>query len=369
MLCSSIVTKAAKPSVAVVGLGFGSAFVPIYQAHPNVSGVAICETNAELLQSVGDRFGVERRYADLESLLADPEIDAVHLLTPVPLHFEQTLAVLDAGKHCACAVPMATSLEDLTRIVDKVRSTGLRYMMMETAVYTREYLYAQDLVESGKLGEITFLRGVYHQDLEADYPRYWWAQPPMHYATHAIAPVLALAKTRAVRVCCLGSGTLHPHIQQPNGTRYPLQTGIFRLEGTTAAAEVTKSWFQTARQYVEAFSIFGDRLGFEWQQLEDEDPVVYEMLPPNMNVRWRDVTGKRVEVPFRPDLLPAALAPFAEGGHGGSHPHLVHEFISSIVEGRPSAIDERTSANWCAPGICANESSLLEGEPVEIPGY
>ena len=49
-------------------------------------------------------------------VLKDETIDAVHLVTPIPLHADQSVAVLESGKHCACTVPMATSLEDIRRI-------------------------------------------------------------------------------------------------------------------------------------------------------------------------------------------------------------------------------------------------------------
>jgi predicted dehydrogenase len=270
--------------------------------------------------------------------------------------------------HCACAVPMATDLEGIRRIVDAERASGKNYMMMETGVYTREFLFAKDLLDRGELGTLTFLRGTYFQDLEGDYPDYWRAQPPMHYATHALGPVLALAKTSAEKVSCFGSGRLRPDIAVPGENTFPLQTAIFRLRNSEVAFEITKSWFQVARSYTEAFSVYGDRQGFEWQQLESESPVVFtleEVRP----VHRRDASARRVEPPFRPDLLPSELASFADGGHGGSHPHLVHEFVSSIVEGRRPSIDAVTAADWTAPGICANESSLMDGAPVMIPSF
>ncbi|CAN5622365.1 Gfo/Idh/MocA family oxidoreductase [soil metagenome] len=355
--------------IAVVGLGFGQAFVPIYQAHPDVARVGICETNPDLLASAGDRFGIERRHTSLEEVLADDAYDAVHLLTPVPLHVDQTFAILAAGKHVACAVPMATSLNDLHRIVAEVQRTGLKYMMMETGAYTREFLYARDLHERGELGNLTFLRGTYFQDLEGSYPDYWRAQPPMHYATHAVGPILALAKTRVERVCCLGSGRLRADIQQPGGNVFPLQTAVMRLAGTDIAVEVTKSWFQVARSYTEAFSVYGDQKGFEWQQIEHEEPILYTLEPLVPGHRGRHAHAERVSVPFRSDLLPSELASFADGGHGGSHPHLAHEFVSSIVENRSSVINEVVAADWTAPGICADLSSLREGEPVQVPVF
>ncbi|RYG32154.1 Gfo/Idh/MocA family oxidoreductase [bacterium] len=350
-------------------MGFGRDFVPIYQAHPNVKTVGICDPDPARLAEMGDRFGIQKRHASLEEVLQDDAYDAVHLLSPVPVHVEQTLAVLASGRHVACAVPMATSLEDLHRIVAEVRRTGLRYMMMETGVYTREFLYAQDLNERGELGNLTFLRGTYFQDLDGGFPDYWRAQPPMHYSTHAVGPILALAKTRVERVNCLGSGRLRKDIQMPGGNTFPLQTAIMRLAGTKLAAEVTKSWFQVARSYTEAFSVYGDRMGFEWQQMEEEAPIVYTLEPHRPEHRGRHASAERISPPYRPDLLPQELARFANGGHGGSHPHLVHEFISSIHEDRPSAINEVVAADWTAPGICADLSSLQEGESVRVPTF
>ncbi len=355
-----------KVRIAVIGLHFGAAFVPIYQSHPDVDQVALCDLNVERLNAVGERFGITARFTRLEDILASDTYDAVHLATPVPFHVEQTLAVLAAGKHCACAVPMATNIDDLQQIMRAQHRSGTNYMMMETTVYTREFLFAHDLVRRGELGALTFLRGTYFQDLEGDYPLYWRAQPPMHYATHVIAPILALADTRATKVCCFGSSRLRPDIQQPGGNSFPLQTAIFQLARDNLAAEVTRSWFQTARAYTESFSVYGDKRGFEWQ-LEHEDPLLFTLEPVQPAHRGRPVTATRVTVPDRADLLPDAIARFTQGGHGGAHPHLAHEFIRSIVERRTPAIDVLTSAEWTLPGICAHESARRGGEPVVIP--
>ena len=59
---------------------------------------------------------------------------------------------------------------------------------------------------------------------------------------------------------------------------------------------------------------------------------------------------------------------FAQGGgHGGSYPHMVHEFVSAIRERRRSAIDAETAANWTMAGICAHESAMNGGERVAVP--
>ncbi len=57
------------------------------------------------------------------------------------------------------------------------------------------------------------------------------------------------------------------------------------------------------------------------------------------------------------------------GGHHGSHPHLVHEFVRAIMEDRPAAIDAVTAANWTAAGICAHQSAMAGGAEVVVPAF
>src|SRR5213082_3018015 len=130
-----------KINVAIVGLGFGAEFIPIYQRHPNANVYAICQRNAQKLNEIGDAFDIEKRYTDYDELLKDPNIDAVHINTPIPDHASQSIKALKAGKHVACTVPMATTVEECRQIVALVEETGLTYIMMETVVYAREFLF------------------------------------------------------------------------------------------------------------------------------------------------------------------------------------------------------------------------------------
>ena len=144
---------AKKVNVAIVGLGFGAEFIPIYQRHPDAEMYAICQRNEENLNKIGDEFGVEKRYTSFDELLADKDVDAVHINSPIADHAWMSLAALQAGKHTACTVPMATTTKECLDIVQAEKESGKIYMMMETVVYSREFLYVKDLVESGKLGK------------------------------------------------------------------------------------------------------------------------------------------------------------------------------------------------------------------------
>ena len=65
-----------KVNIAIVGLGFGKEFIPIYQKHPNTNMYAICQRTKEKLNEVGEQYGVGRRYQSFEELIRDPKVDA-----------------------------------------------------------------------------------------------------------------------------------------------------------------------------------------------------------------------------------------------------------------------------------------------------
>ena len=67
---------------------------------------AIMDTNADFLSAVGEEFGIEKRYTDIDEMLSDKEIDAVYIATPVFCHKEQVYKAARAGKHVLLEKPM-----------------------------------------------------------------------------------------------------------------------------------------------------------------------------------------------------------------------------------------------------------------------
>ena len=100
-----------KINIAIVGLGFGKEFIPICQRHPDTHMYAICQRTGEKLNAIGAQFGIEKRYSSFEDLIRDPRVDAVHINSPIHLHAPQAVAALKAGKHVACTVPAATTVD------------------------------------------------------------------------------------------------------------------------------------------------------------------------------------------------------------------------------------------------------------------
>jgi predicted dehydrogenase len=369
-------TSTAVLKVGIVGLEFGAEFIPVYQQHPNAEMYAICQRTQSKLDEVGDRYGVDVRYTDYDAMLADPNIDVIHINTPLQLHADQVVAALEAGKHVGCTIPMATSVEDCKRIVDAQRRTGLTYMMMETTLYTREFLFVQDLYRSGRLGRLQFLRSSHHQDMTG-WPSYWDGMPPMYNATHAIGPTLGLAGHQAEYVQALGSGSVFESMKSQYGSPYAMESTHIRFLDSDVGAEVTRHLWAVAREYRESFDVYGAIRSFEWSQTEAGSHRIY------VGEEVHDI-----EIPDFADRLPAEIQSFTRagvygggaddeghrsftqgGGHGGSHPHLAHRLLMAVLGEQEAFPDAVYAANITASGILSHASAMAGGEKIYLPEW
>jgi predicted dehydrogenase len=247
-------------------------------------------------------------------------------------------------------------------------------MMMETVVYSREFLFVKEMYERGDMGRLQFLRASHQQEM-AGWPGYWEGLPPMHYATHCVGPVVALAGKDAGAVSCVGSGRIDEHLIPKYGSPFAIESCHIQFRDSDLAAEVTRSLFNTARQYRESFDVYGSKKSFEWTLVEHEQSVVHIGEVP-----------ERVSIPDYAHLLPEPIQSFTTGGvydgddnqhlsfiqgsgHGGSHPHLVHEFLTALAEKRQPFPNAKQSANITCVGILAHQSALNGGVRMEMPEF
>ena len=362
-------------NAALVGLGFGAEFLPIYQSHPLVNVLAICRRNEAELKKMGEALGIERLYTQFDDVLADPDIDFVHINSPIGDHAWMSIAALEAGKHVMCTVPMATTVAECEKICQLVADTGLKYMMAETVVYSREFLFIKEMVDQGQFGDIQYLQASHPQDMDG-WPEYWESMIPMHYATHVVSPVLGLMDHRAEYVSCFGSGRVRDEIREKSGNQFAVESCHIKLVDSDVSAHIWRFLYDTARQYRESFDVYGTKKSFEWTLIEGEPHVMHTAKRPEPEI------PEKVEIPDFAHRLPAEIQKFTQsiedvghlsfvqgGGHGGSHPHLVNEFVQSLSADRDPWPNAATSANWTCVGILAHESAIAGGEILRLPEF
>ena len=131
--------------------------------------VAVGSRRRETADTFGDEFNVARRYDSYEALVSDPDVDAVYVGTPHPMHFENASLALHHGKPVLVEKAFTMNGAEASELVDLARQRGL--FMME-AMWTRflpHVVALRDLVNSGVLGELVMV--------EADHGQ-WFAEDP-----------------------------------------------------------------------------------------------------------------------------------------------------------------------------------------------
>lgn len=161
-------------------------------------------------EAITTRFG-GCAFSSLQDLLADPLVDAVHVLTPTRHHVETALACLEAGKHVLIEKPVAESKEDIARLQQAAKRSGRVCMPGHNYIYVPSLQRARRLVQNGQLGKIAslwILYNIFHsEDVAAIYGGVLRAVC-MH---HAYSLLYLLGRPR--RVSSMTSRVHYQHLQ------------------------------------------------------------------------------------------------------------------------------------------------------------
>jgi predicted dehydrogenase len=339
-----------KVRVGLVGYGachFGAAFG--FQNHPNVAVVAVSDLIPDRCAALAKACRCGKTYPSLERLVQDDTIDAVFVATDAPSHARHCIDVLRHGKHVASAVPAVFgSLDDAHQLFEVVKSSDHKYMMFETS-YFREDCYAmRTIYRAGGLGKLIYAEGEYYHYMPDPIPSYkGWriGLPPQWYPTHSNAYYVGVTEGSFTEVSCLAMPSQTEWLK-PQNNRYknPFGTEIALLRTSEGGmARMAVSW-DTPGHGGEIGRVRGQRGSFVGQ---------YEGLE------------KKLPLTQRPPLPPDVSG----GGHGGSHGHLMNEFVTAILLDRKPLVDVAQALNMTVAGIVAHESALHDGETKKIPQF
>ena len=149
-----------KIPVGVIGTGFiGPAHVEALRRTGLVDVVAIADIDQEVADRKAEQLGIEKAYGDWQKILADPDIEAVHICTPNNLHYPMSKAALEAGKHVVCEKPLAMNSKEAEDLVDVASRTGLVNAIHFNVRYYPLVHQARAMVEKGDIGKIFAIHG------------------------------------------------------------------------------------------------------------------------------------------------------------------------------------------------------------------
>jgi len=150
----------AKLKLGIVGCGsISNLNVPGYLKNPKCVITALCDPLRDRANEKAKQWGISPKiYENYDDIVSDKNIDALELLTPTPLHAEQIIKALNAGKHVSCQKPLTSSMSEAERIEKAVLKSGKLFRVTENFLYYPPILKAKQLIESGEIGEPSLVR-------------------------------------------------------------------------------------------------------------------------------------------------------------------------------------------------------------------
>ena len=393
-----------KIRICFVGCGqFCCKFVPLFQAHPAVEFVAVCDKFPERAQSYMETFGVDKIFDTFEDALASDEINSVAIFTQRNTHGPLAIAALKAGKHVYSAVPMASKVEEIQEIVRLAGETGLTYMMGETGIYRPASIFCRQKYASGEMGDLVYAEAQYNHDMKRFYHVYQYTEgehwrkmagvPPFLYPTHSTSMVLSAAKAHAVKVTAFGyEDTMDPDIFGA-GKNYwdnPFSNSSMLMKLSNGAiiriSENRRFAWQIPSTFITSFN--GTKASYECSLMQHS----YVTMNEEGRVDYTDVSDELNPIELTahkddPDFMKKAVrgtwgngeAPIQivnrlpkefEGmstGHAGTHKFMVDDFCQAYMSGKLSPTNAWQAARYNIPGLIAHQSAMQGGGALDVP--
>ena len=211
-----------------------------------VNVIGIQGSSPEKSQAAAEQLELPKAYDTWEDLVADDEVDAVHITTPNRLHFSQTVDALRAGKHVMCEKPLAMTTEETAELVRLAEETGLVTGVNYNLRFYPVNLEARTRVQAGEFGEVHSVFGSYQQDwllLETDYNWRVLAEEQgelravADIGTHWVDLVQSITGQKVVEVFA-DTHTVHPVRKRPLGEVETFSGKTSEIE-STEPVEVT----------------------------------------------------------------------------------------------------------------------------------
>ena len=393
-----------KLNIAVIGCGdFAKHFVPLFQMHPTVEQVRVCDLDETRAKVYCEKFNIES-IPSFEAAIADKTVNVIAIFTQRHTHGDLAVRALEAGKDVYSAVPMAITVEDCKNIIDAVKRTGRIYMMGETCVYYPSSMYCAEAHKKGEFGNFVYGESQYfhdlshfHEDFVAD--RRSSAVPPFLYPTHSTAMILNAANAHAVKVSAVG------YVDKEENTPFALgenhwdnvfsnEFSIMHLSngGFARVAECRRIGYKAPSSFVSGF--YGTKAAYQFNNAQHlvtrltkegvdiEDVSDYinpaEMTKNKNSENFKQNVANHIYQwnSFSPvqykeaERLPEAYKQNPEiNGHMASHQLMIDDFCTAVSQQKMPYVNAWRAARFTIPGLIAHESALQGGALLDIPDF
>jgi len=383
----------------VIGLGArGSQMLETIVSCEESDVVALCdlyedrrEKNRKMVEEKTGKSPV--LYENYKDLIADPNVEAVFIISSWDMHTRMAVDSMKAGKITALEVAGAYDIEDCWQLVRTYEETGTPIMLLENCCFDRFELLTSSMAKAGKFGKIMYCHGAYAHELRDEVlgghvNRHYRLENYMkrnceNYPTHELGPIAkVLGINRGNQMISLVSvasraAGMEDYIAQ-NAEKYPdlvgkkfrqgdiVNTIITCADGSTISLRLDTT---LPRHYAREFTLHGTRGLYE----QNTNMVYLAGEPEDFNTakHYRANIGNAER--FEADYLPRAWKEMTEemlrAGHGGMDSVEFAVFCDCLRSGKPMPIDVYDAAAWMAITTISESSVAAGGLPQAIPDF
>lgn len=145
--------------IGVAGLGrLGLVHVDNICKMKGVQLTAVSNLNEQVNEEVKKKYNIPHAYTSYEEMLEKTELDAVCIVTPSGYHTEHILLALEKDLHVFCEKPIGLEVNDIKKTISYIENSGKVFHLGFMRRYDEDYLYAKEMIDSGKIGEISLIR-------------------------------------------------------------------------------------------------------------------------------------------------------------------------------------------------------------------
>lgn len=385
--------------VAIVGGGRGFGYSKQLALLPEKGGlVMLCDQNPAVFEHWRKQWPGIRTTTEYQQVVDDPEIDAVIIATPLLLHTEQAVQLMQAGKHILSEVSSSHTLEGCWELVETVEKTGQVYMMAENFCYNRMNMLVRNMAEQGVFGELTHAECGYIHDVRSgtvgpDGSLRWRGEllrdfNGVNYPTHSLGPVsqwLGINRTDSfdymmtitskpasqVAYCREVFGADHPGAKPDFWQQGDSALSLIRTKGGVVI--YLRNDFSSPRpwNYLH-YGLQGTQGAFVSGRDIKEDPLVWlrSFTPAETNsnsAAWEPLWKHAAEHEHPWWKEEKATAETVDRRFGDYF--IMKEFLSSIQEGRQPEFDVYDAVAISSVFPLSVQSVQKNGEPVKFPDF
>ncbi len=330
-----------KVRLGIIGLGwFGEIHGDAIAGIPEIELAALCTRTESRLSELAKKFGVKRTYTDYTEMLANPDIDAVSVVTMWDQHTAPVLDALAAGKHVFLEKPMASTVEDCRKICAAAAKSKGILQIGHICRFNPRYVTAKQAIDEGKIGKIVSLSS------RRNIPAAWTPE-----ILNKIGPIIGdIIHDTDLMLWFTGAKIERAYAQTVDvrGLKYPdIGQAMYRFDsGATATLESV--WCmpdKTPFDIDERMSIIGTE-GF----IHIQDTF------PNIGI----VTNEKF---YSPDTT---YWPLLHGATAGALRDEFTYFARCVLEGRKPEIITPEESMACVEAALAAEQSAATGEVVHL---